>query len=43
MSNIVLVDIIFEVDGKTYTTKKDYDHSALWELITMDDLVELIE
>jgi len=40
MSNIIIENILLEIDGKLYTTKKAYDHSALNELITMDDLVE---
>jgi hypothetical protein len=41
MNNIIIENIILEIDGKIYTTKKDYDHSTLHELITMDDLVEV--
>jgi hypothetical protein len=41
MSNVVLWSITYEVDGKFYTTRPDYDHSWLCD-ISMDDLV-LIE
>tara|TARA_R110000751_G_scaffold8349_2_gene33189 strand:+ start:1503 stop:1634 length:132 start_codon:yes stop_codon:yes gene_type:complete len=41
MTNIIIENIILEIDGKIYTTKKAYDHSALHELLTMGDLVEV--
>ena len=40
MSDIILYNITYEVNGKFYTTKVDYDHSSLCD-ISMDDLVEL--
>lgn len=40
MSNISLWSITYEIDGKLYTTRMDYDHSWLCD-IDMDDLVEL--
>ena len=41
MSDIILYDITYEINGKFYTTKSDYDHSWLCD-ISMEDLV-LIE
>tara|TARA_Y100001937_G_scaffold125752_1_gene193270 strand:- start:1441 stop:1563 length:123 start_codon:yes stop_codon:yes gene_type:complete len=38
-----LVDIRFEVNGKFYTTKSNFDHSIICDMIDMDDLEELIE
>ena len=38
MSDIMLYDITYEVDGKLYTTRLGYDHSWLCD-ISMDDLV----
>lgn len=40
MSDIILYDITYEVDGKLYTTRSDYDHSWLCD-ISMDDLVPI--
>ena len=34
-------DIFIEINGLLYTTKKDFDHSVICEILTMDDLVEL--
>lgn len=42
MSDIMLWDITFEVDGKFYTTKIGVDHSVFCDCVDMDDLV-LIE
>jgi len=42
MSDIILWDIIFEVDGKFYTTKRGVDHSVICDCVDMDDL-ELID
>lgn len=41
MSDIMLYDITYEINGKFYTTRLDYDHSWLCD-ISIDDLV-LIE
>ena len=41
MSDIMLYDITYEVDGKLYTTRLGYDHSWLCD-ISIEDLV-LIE
>lgn len=38
MSDIMLYSITYEVDGKFYTTRSDYDHSWLCD-ISMEDLV----
>ena len=38
MSDIVLYSITYEIDGKLYTTRMDYDHSWFCD-IDMDDLV----
>tara|TARA_A100001201_G_C4076179_1_gene197404 strand:+ start:1011 stop:1139 length:129 start_codon:yes stop_codon:yes gene_type:complete len=38
---ITLVNISFEVNGRLYTTKEDFDHSIICDMIDMDDLVEL--
>ena len=40
-SDIILWNVIYEVNGKFYTTRPDYDHSWLCD-VDMDDLV-LIE
>jgi hypothetical protein len=42
MTDISLWNITYEIDGKLYTTKMDYDHSWLCE-IDMNDLVLLEE
>ena len=41
MSDIMLHDITYEVDGKLYTTRLGYDHSWLCD-ISMDDLVPIM-
>ena len=38
MSDIMLWNVTYEVDGEFYTTRPDYDHSWLCD-ISMDDLV----
>mgnify|MGYP003131399276 CR=1 FL=1 len=43
ISMIELVDIHFEVNGKFYTTKSDFDHSIICDMIDMDDLVEVMK
>lgn len=40
MSDVILHDITYEVDGKLYTTRLGYDHSWLCD-ISMDDLVPI--
>lgn len=40
MSDIMLYDITYEINGRFYTTKPDYDHSWLCD-ISIDDLVEM--
>lgn len=38
-SDILLYDITLEVNGRLYTTKKEFDHSVICALLDMDDLV----
>ena len=38
---IELFYILFEVDGKFYTTKSNFDHSIICDMIDMGDLVEV--
>ena len=38
LSDIVLYSITYEIDGKLYTTREEYDHSWLCD-IDIDDLV----
>jgi hypothetical protein len=41
-SIIELQDITFMVDGKLYTTSVEFDHSMICDLVTMEDLVEVV-
>ena len=36
---ITINDITLEVNGRIYTTKEDFDHSIICDMIDMDDLV----
>ena len=39
---MILHEITFEIDGKLYTTKKGFNHTSLCDLVSMDDLVEVL-
>tara|TARA_R100000152_G_C6781189_1_gene215179 strand:- start:4369 stop:4503 length:135 start_codon:yes stop_codon:yes gene_type:complete len=40
---ITINDITLEVNGRLYTTKEDFDHSIICDMIDIEDLVLLEE
>lgn len=40
---MILVFIEFEINGRRYTTKEDFDHSSICELIEFEDLVPIYD
>lgn len=43
MSDIVVHDVIFEMNGSLFTTHDEFDHSVLLYHVSQEDLIELPE